>query len=408
MLQIATASTKPAIWVATPATTRPAASAAYPIVIARNGAGCQPRRTRWLITITAAETDSSQPHHEQSAVTPRRAGRPRNSGWRPDRRHHRKDQRGRCHGRDQTVYEGWAGGLAAGLALALSSDQGGRLGVCGADPCDRVYTDTSRNGGRRFVPQPGAGGPRGAGNNPAATTVAAYMRIDIWSDVVCPWCYIGKRRLETALSTFRHAEDVEVVWHSYQLDPGAPTTPVETIAERLGRKYGGGPAAGGQMIDRVEAVAAEEGMLWRLHEAKGVGTMDAHRLLHLALEEGGPELQGRVKEALLAAYFTDARNVADHDELRAIVTGAGVDHASVDRVLGSTEHADEVWADIERAQALGVSGVPFVVVDDKFGVSGAQPVEVFEQVLARAWSSSHPTLELVAEGDACGPDGCAV
>ena len=237
------------------------------------------------------------------------------------------------------------------------------------------------------------------------------MRIDIWSDVVCPWCFIGKRRLETALSTFEHADEVEIVWHSFQLDPGAPTTPVESVAEALGRKYGGGPDAGRAMIDRVEAVAAEEGMIWRHHQSQRVATLDAHRLLHLALHEGGPELQGRVKEALLAAYFIDARNIADHDELRAIVTGAGLDAAAVDRVLRSGEYADEVWADIERAQALGATGVPFVVVDDKFGIAGAQPADTFGQVLERAWSESHPVVQMVAGsvagGDACGPDGCA-
>ncbi|MEO5662553.1 MAG: DsbA family oxidoreductase [Nocardioides sp.] len=238
------------------------------------------------------------------------------------------------------------------------------------------------------------------------------MRIDIWSDVVCPWCFIGKRRLETALSHFEHADDVEIVWHSFQLDPGAPTTPVETVAEALGRKYGGGPEGGKTMIDRVEAVAAEEGMLWRHHQSKRVGTMDAHRLMHLALHEGGPETQGRVKEALLSAYFIDARNVADHSELKDIVTGAGLDAEAVDRVLGSTEYADEVWADIEKAQAFGATGVPFFVVDNKFGISGAQPVEAFGQVLERAWSESHPVVEMLAgggaSGDACGPDGCAI
>ncbi|MGH3308207.1 MAG: DsbA family oxidoreductase, partial [Nocardioides sp.] len=117
------------------------------------------------------------------------------------------------------------------------------------------------------------------------------VRIDIWSDVVCPWCYIGKRRLESALADFEHAADVEVVWHSYQLDPGAPSEPTESVAEHLGRKYGGGAAAGRQMIDRVEAVAAEEGLVYRLHRAQRANTVDAHRLLHLALEESGPGVQ---------------------------------------------------------------------------------------------------------------------
>lgn len=245
-----------------------------------------------------------------------------------------------------------------------------------------------------------------AGNNAATATVAAYMRIDIWSDVVCPWCYIGKRRLETALSTFEHADEVEVVWHSFQLDPGAPTQPTEATSVMLAKKYGQSPEGAQQMQDQVEAVAAEEGLVYRLSQTMHLNTLDAHRLIHLALHDGGPELQGRMKEALLAAYFTDARNVADHAELRTIAVEAGLDAAAVDRVLSSDEHADAVWADIERAQALGATGVPFFVVDNKFGVSGAQPAEAFTQVLERAWSESRPVVEMVAGGDVCGPDGC--
>ena len=232
------------------------------------------------------------------------------------------------------------------------------------------------------------------------------MIIEVWSDVVCPWCYIGKRRLESALAEFPH--EVEVVWRSFQLDPGAPTVPTETVAESLGRKYGGGPEAGGRMIDNVEAVAAEEGLVYRLHHAQRANTVDAHRLLHLALEQGGPALQGEVKEALLAAYFTDARNVADHAELRDVTVGAGVDPERVDAALASDEYLAEVYADIEQAQAYGASGVPFFVIDKKYGVSGAQPADTFRQVLDRAWSDAHPTLEVVGAGDACGPDGCAV
>ena len=234
------------------------------------------------------------------------------------------------------------------------------------------------------------------------------MRIDIWSDVVCPWCYIGKRRLEKALAEFAHADDVEIHWRSFQLDPSAPTEPVETVAEGLGRKYGGGTEAGAEMIDRVEAVAAEEGMIWRYRESQRVGTVDAHRLLHLAHAEGGAELQGQVKEALLHAYFAEARNIADHVELRDITGSAGLSATSVDRVLASDEFTDEVWADIEQAQALGATGVPFFVVDERYGVSGAQPVEMLTQVLERAWSESRPSVEIVASGEECGPDGCAI
>ena len=233
------------------------------------------------------------------------------------------------------------------------------------------------------------------------------MRIEVWSDVICHWCYIGKRRLEKALEEFPHP--VEVVWRSYQLDPGAPVEPTETVAESLGRKYGGGVEAGRRMIDRVEAVAAEEGLIFRLHQARRGNTVDAHRLLHLALSEGGPTLQGELKEGLLAAYFTRAENPADPDVLRKEAANAGLDAGRVEEVLAGVEFRDEVYADIERAAAYGATGVPFFVIDQKYGVSGAQPVETFRQVLERAWSDSHPSLQMLDAGDdACGPDGCEV
>jgi predicted DsbA family dithiol-disulfide isomerase len=234
------------------------------------------------------------------------------------------------------------------------------------------------------------------------------VKIEIWSDVVCPWCYIGRRRLETALAGFEHRDDVEVVYRSFQLDPAAPQEPVETVAQHLGAKYGGGEAAGRQMVERTEAVAAEEGLLFRLAEAQRVNTIDAHRLLHLALETGGPVLQSALKEELLAAYFLRAENVADHDLLRRTAEKVGLEPAQVDIVLAGDRYADAVERDIREAAALGATGVPFFVVDRKYGVSGAQPAEVFTQVLERAWTEAHPRLEQVGDGDACGPDGCAV
>jgi predicted DsbA family dithiol-disulfide isomerase len=234
------------------------------------------------------------------------------------------------------------------------------------------------------------------------------MQIEIWSDVVCPWCYIGKRRLEKALDSFEHADDVEIVWRSFELDPSAPKEPVETVAEALGRKYGGGPEAGTQMVDRVEAVAAEEGLLFRHHQSLRVNTVDAHRVLHLALETGGPALQGRLKEALLAAYFVETENVADHDTLSRIAAGVGLDEVRVKEVLTGDEYADAVEADVREAVSLGATGVPFYVVDRKYGIAGAQPGEVFAQVLEKAWAESHPTLDVVGGAEACGPDGCAL
>ena len=238
------------------------------------------------------------------------------------------------------------------------------------------------------------------------------MKIEIWSDVVCPWCYIGKRRLEKALEAFEHAGEVDVVWRSYQLDPAAPTEPTEPTSLMLARKYGQTPEGARQMQDRVEAVAAEEGLVYRLSETLHLNTVDAHRLIHLGHEQGGPELQGEVKEALLDAYFVRARNLADHATLREVGVEAGLDPARVDEVLAGSEFGEEVWADAERARQYGATGVPFFVVDEKYGVSGAQPVEVFTQVLDRAWSESHPRVEMVAgageQDAACGPDGCAI
>lgn len=234
------------------------------------------------------------------------------------------------------------------------------------------------------------------------------MLVEVWSDVVCPWCYIGKRRLERAIAD--HEGDVEVVWRSFQLDPSAPTVPTETIAEHLGRKYGGGIEAGLAMIAQVDAIAAEEGMVFRQHEAQVVNTVDAHRLLHLARETGH---QGALEEALLSAYFTQARNVADHGVLREIAASIGMPADDVDQTLPSDRFRGDVEADIDQARACGAGGVPFFVVDGRYGISGAQPVEVFQQVLARAAADQQRTTvgatdEQAAQSQACGPDGCAV
>ena len=246
-----------------------------------------------------------------------------------------------------------------------------------------------------------------------SAAVQPPVKIEIWSDVVCPWCYIGKRRIENALAEFAHADEVEVHWRSYQLDPGAPTEPTERASAMIARKYGQTADGAQQMQDRVEAVAAEEGLVYRLSETLHLNTVDAHRVIHLAHAEGGHALQGRVKEALLRAYFTDARNVADHAVLREVAVGAGLDAARVDEVLGSREFEADVHADAAQAQAYGATGVPFFVIDDKYGVSGAQPTEAFTQVLDRAWADAHPPLEMVqtqtvGDGEECGPDGCAI
>ncbi|MFS3130084.1 DsbA family oxidoreductase [Nocardioides sp. Bht2] len=232
----------------------------------------------------------------------------------------------------------------------------------------------------------------------------------MWSDVVCPWCYIGKRRLEKALAEFPHADQVEVVWHSYQLDPGAPAEATERTRDALARRYGG-PAAVQQMLDRVEATAAEEGLLFKLSETFHVGTLNAHRLLHLAAEVGGHELQAQLKEAMLDAYFVQARNIGDQAVLSELALAVGLDADRVAEVLAGNEFTNEVHADIAQAQAFGATGVPFFVVDNKYGISGAQPTELFSQALAQAWNESRPQLTTLGDGEAaeaCGPDGCAI
>ena len=237
------------------------------------------------------------------------------------------------------------------------------------------------------------------------------MRIEIWSDVVCPWCYIGKRRLESALAAFPHRDEVEIRWRSYQLDPGAPTEPTETAQQMLGRKYGMTPAQAAEAQQRVIFQAAEDGMHWKHEQSMHHNTRDAHRLLHLAADLGGSAKQGELKEALLHAYFGEAEVVSDHEVLRRIAAEVGLDPARVDALLSSDEFDHDIDADIAQAGAYGATGVPFFVVDQKFGISGAQPTEVFTQVLQRAWADAHPVLESLVAGadvEVCGPDGCAV
>ena len=234
------------------------------------------------------------------------------------------------------------------------------------------------------------------------------MLVEIWSDVVCPWCYIGKRRFEAALADFVHADEVEVVYRCFELDPTAPETPTETVVEALGRKYGGGPAAGRRMVEQVAQVAAELGLRFDNADAPHTATTDAHRLLHLALAEGGPALQARLNEALLEAYFGRAQSMADPEVLTAAAGEVGLDTARTREVLVTGEYAEAVRADLDQARAFGISGVPFFVVDRKYGVSGAQPTEVFASLLEQAWADGHPRLQVLADGTVCGPDGCPV
>lgn len=210
------------------------------------------------------------------------------------------------------------------------------------------------------------------------------MRIEIWADVVCPWCYIGKRRLEKAIAGFEHGDDVEVVYRSYELDPFAPEVGTESTVTVLGRKFGADEAGTRAMMARADEVAAAEGLTFAHADALHARTLTAHRLLHLAKEEGR---QHELMEQVLAAYFTRGESLGEHDVLRRAAAEAGLDPARVEEVLASDEFRDDVMADVAQARAYGSSGVPFFVIDGRFGISGAQPTELFEQALEQAWSS---------------------
>jgi predicted DsbA family dithiol-disulfide isomerase len=234
------------------------------------------------------------------------------------------------------------------------------------------------------------------------------MRIDIWSDVVCPWCYIGKRRLEHALQRFEHADAVEVVYHSFELDPTAPRVGDVSVVEALARKYGTDLAGAHAMMARMAEAAAGEGLTFGYDHATHTNTVDAHRLLHLALDTGGPRLQDELKETLLAAYFTRGESMGDPEVLRKTAADVGLDPGAVETVLAGDAYQDAVRADVEQARAYGITGVPFFVVDGRYGVSGAQPADVLVQVLDRAWDERRPGLTMTGDGEACGPDECAL
>ena len=231
------------------------------------------------------------------------------------------------------------------------------------------------------------------------------MKVEIWSDVVCPWCFIGKRRFEQAVAAFPHP--VEVVYRSFELDPSAPVGGRETVVASLAQRYGG-EARVARMQEHVAGLAEEVGLRLRLDETLHTNTVDAHRLLHLALADGGPSVQHALTEALMAAYFVDVRDVSDHDVLREVAVSAGLDAHRVDEVLAGDGYRDAVVADIEQARAYGAGGVPFFVFEEAYAVSGAQPTETFAQVLDQVWQATRPALVPLggADGDVCGPEGC--
>jgi predicted DsbA family dithiol-disulfide isomerase len=206
------------------------------------------------------------------------------------------------------------------------------------------------------------------------------MRVEIWSDVVCPWCFIGKRRFERAASTFGRPVDVE--WRSFELNPAAPAVSDGGTYERIARKYGITVEQAQQQYERITQLAAVEGLEYHLDRARSGRSFDAHRLIHLARVHG---IQDAVKERFLAAYLRDGVAIGLPEELAPVAVAAGLDADEVERVLRGDDFAVEVRADEERALDIGVTGVPFFLVDGRVPIPGAQEVETFVAVLERAW-----------------------
>ncbi|MEU7342151.1 DsbA family oxidoreductase [Streptomyces sp. NPDC007074] len=236
------------------------------------------------------------------------------------------------------------------------------------------------------------------------------MRVEIWSDIACPWCYVGKARFEKALAAFPHRDEVEVVHRSFELDPGRAKGDVQPVLAMLTKKYGMSEAQAQAGEENLGTQAAAEGLAYRTRDRDHGNTFDMHRLLHLAKEQGR---QDELIGLLYRANFAEERTVFDDDErLVELAVAAGLDADAARGVLADpSAYADDVRADEREAAELGANGVPFFVLDRKYGVSGAQPAEVFTQALTQAWGE-RPPVRLIQQGSAdaetCGPDGCAV
>lgn len=231
------------------------------------------------------------------------------------------------------------------------------------------------------------------------------LRIDVWSDIACPWCHVGKRRLEQALARFPWREHVEVVWRSFELDPAAPRVQeAGPYAARLARKYGASVADAQAMITRMTETAALDGLDFHFEKIRPGNTFDAHRLLHLAHLRG---LQDALKERLFRAYLGEGEAIGDHEVLARLAVEVGLDADEVRTTLAGDAHARDVRGDEEQARRLGIRGVPFFVLAGSHAVSGAHPADALLAALNTAWEAAQAQPEIVAEGAACGPDGCA-
>jgi len=228
------------------------------------------------------------------------------------------------------------------------------------------------------------------------------MKVEIWSDVMCPFCYIGKRRFEAALADFDGRDQVEIEWKSFQLNPDLKTDPSISIHDYLAEIKGWDPSYARDMNNQVTAMAAEVGLQYDMDRAVVANSFDAHRFAHFAKKHGkGPEAE----EALFKAYFTEGKNIADHDTLADLGASIGLDAEEIRNTLNTDTYAHDVNQDIYEAQQIGVRGVPFFVLDNKYAVSGAQSSLVFLSALEKAHGEWKQGPEIINEGDSCDIDG---
>ena len=209
------------------------------------------------------------------------------------------------------------------------------------------------------------------------------MKLEIWSDVLCPFCYMGKRRLENALREFPHAGEVEMVWRSYQLDPGLQPAPGKSIHEYLAERKGMSRDWSVRMHAQLEKSAAELGLVYNFDAIVVANSFDAHRLAHLARRDG---LQLQMQERLFAAYFSEGKDMGSAETLIGLGIGIGLDPAETRAVVTGGQFAEEVRAECREAEQLGADGVPFFVIDRRYGFTGAQPSEYISEILLKAWS----------------------
>jgi predicted DsbA family dithiol-disulfide isomerase len=207
----------------------------------------------------------------------------------------------------------------------------------------------------------------------------APLTLEIWSDVVCPWCYVGKRRIEKAVAGFEH--EVELRWRSFELDPGAPPQREHSSAEHLASKYGMSLEQAEASNAQMTELAASEGLEYHLDRTRGGNSFQAHRLIQRALEDG---LQDAMKERLMRAYFTDGEAIGDRNTLVRVAGEVGID---AEAALTDEAYAEAVRADEELAIRIGIRGVPYFVLDRRYGVSGAQPAELLLEALNKAWEA---------------------